>query len=83
MIDWWLLFCLIVPFAVFIIEIYWQHKHNNLMQPFKRNNDWVDRNKRVVATKPFKKTGICIIPILTILFTIIYTIIAIVKYNST
>ena len=82
MIDWWLLFCLIVPFAVFIIEIYWQHKHLNLMHADSKNNRWVDRKNREVATKPFKKDGICIIPILTIVFTMIYIIIAIVLYNS-
>ena len=82
MIDWWLLFCLIVPFAVFIMEIYWQHKHINLMHTDNKKNHWVDRNNREVATKPFKKVGICIIPILTIVFTMIYVIIAIVMYNS-
>ena len=24
LIDWWLLFCLFAPFAVFLLEIYWE-----------------------------------------------------------
>jgi hypothetical protein len=50
MIDYWLLFCLLMPFFIFMIEIYWLlARAQNLEQPAK---GWIDNeNKNVFSRK--------------------------------
>ena len=44
MIDYWLLFCLLTPFAIFLIEIFWLTKQRNLTKKIQQG--WVaEENK--------------------------------------
>jgi hypothetical protein len=111
-----LLFCLIVPFCVFLVEVFWELKRNKTYRndAAKRNkmtqNDATKRNKMTqsdvternvtrenIKTKELmkikmkwiengerrqslQKTGLCVIPVFTVLFTFLYLIVAIVCY---
>jgi hypothetical protein len=111
-----LLFCLIVPFCVFLVEVFWELKRNKTYRndAAKRNkmtqNDAKKRNETTqsdateskitrqnIKTKELmkikmkwiengerrqslQKTGLCVIPVFTVLFTFLYLIVAIVCY---
>jgi hypothetical protein len=68
MIDFWLLFCLLIPFTIFMIEIFWLLKitkkdlktKNNLAEE-KNERKW--QNKIIIQI---------LVPSLTVLFIIIY-----------
>ena len=75
MIDYWLLFCLLMPFVIFIIEIFWlQKKAQKLSTTLK---GWVTDEKKIISQrKLIQKTAHCI----TILFTFLYVFIALLMY---
>ncbi len=75
MIDYWLLFCLFVPFLIFMIEIYWLlQKTHNLNATAK---GWViDENQKSCQRKQIRLSALGI----TILYIFIYICVAISMY---
>jgi hypothetical protein len=51
MIDYWLLFCLLMPFVIFMIEIYWMLTSKNTMDANETSKGWISNEK----TKKKKK----------------------------
>ena len=77
MIDLWLLFCLFIPFAIFMIEIIWFLKHKKLMAS--RENLRLKKKKKSSPDRRLVKT---VVPAITILFVTGYFLSAIVLMNK-
>ena len=77
MIDLWLLFCLFIPFAIFMIEIIWFLKHKKLMAS--KENLRLKKKKKSSPDRRLVKT---VVPAITILFVIGYFLSAIVLMNK-
>jgi hypothetical protein len=72
MIDYWLLFCLLMPFVIFMIEIYWLLERTQKME--KPSKSWVENeNVNLNTRKLFRH----ITYIVSALFVAVYSIIAI------
>jgi hypothetical protein len=68
MIDFWLLFCLLVPFTIFMIEIFWLLRRTT--KDLKReNNLGEEKNEQKWPNKIIIQI---LVPSLTVLFIIIY-----------
>ena len=68
MIDYWLLFCLLVPFITFMLEIYWFIKQSfNKGTKINKNTKGNFRSKLVT-----KQCVQCLVPSLTIIFIVTY-----------
>jgi len=68
MIDYWLLFCLLIPFTVFMIEIFWLLRMNKGKGNLKNGKIFKDKkqasfNRRLIQI---------LVPSLTILFIVSY-----------
>jgi hypothetical protein len=77
MIDYWLLFCLLMPFVIFMIEIYWL-----LMDKKKLNsteNGWVAEKQEIIANRKIIRRLVFAI---TLLYMIAYTSVSLVMYND-
>jgi len=73
MIDYWLLFCLLTPFAIFHIDIFWLTKHRNLNK--KVQQGWVaEENKGT----DYRKVIQYAVPIITGTFIIAYFVSALI-----
>jgi hypothetical protein len=72
MIDYWLLFCLLMPVVIFMIEIYWLlERTQNLEKPSK---GWIEKEKvNVFSRKIIRYTTY----ITSVLFVTVYALIAI------
>jgi hypothetical protein len=78
MIDYWLFFCLLMPFFIFMIEIYWILQNKDDKQKNK-NNSWISIEKEnLKQQKCLLIATFC----LTIAFILAYTMIAFVMYCS-
>ena len=77
MIDLWLLFCLLIPFAIFMIEIIWFLKHKKLMAS--RENSRLRKKKKSGHDRRLVKT---VVPAITILFVTGYFLSAIILLNK-
>jgi hypothetical protein len=75
MIDYWLLFCLLVPFIIFLIEIYWLLNPN--MEKKESNKSWFPF--KTGKSKSRAKIQL-LVPALTALFIVFYIIIAVYIY---
>jgi len=75
MIDYWLLFCLLVPFAIFMIEIYWLLKKD--METSISNKSWFP--VKLGKSKSRKMIQI-LVPATTGLFIAAYIIVAVSIY---
>ena len=83
LIDYWLIFFLLVPFAIFIIESFWYLEHireskKGTQKIFNSENENVSKKK----PEPNKKFVKILVPFLTILFAICYFGFAIGKYTN-
>ncbi len=75
MIDYWLLFCLLVPFVIFLIEIYWLL--NTDIEATSCNKSW----ENVKQEKPIGRKIIqLLVPLLTGLFIVAYVIVVVCIY---
>jgi len=79
LLDYWLFFCLVMPFVIFMIEIYWlleKHQQQNLSAD---SQGWIEDEEKIKRNK-----NICIRITygLTFTFVLIYMIISAVLYNS-
>ncbi len=45
MIDYWLLFCLLMPFVIFMIEIYWMLTSKNTNDFNETSKGWINNEK--------------------------------------
>ena len=86
-IDWWLIFCLLMPFIVFLVEIFWElyryHQEKNLAKNTATQNKWLNGEKKTVAIKiPLKGQVRLAIVFFTIVCIIGYGMTAISYYNS-
>ena len=78
MIDYWLFFCLLMPFFIFMIEIYWILQNKDDKQKNK-NKSWISDEK-----KEMKQQKCLLIASygLTTAFILAYAMIAFVMYCS-
>jgi hypothetical protein len=75
MIDYWLLFCLLMPFVIFMIEIYWLLKKTQKLDATAKR--WLSDNKEKTDHRKIIQYAV---HGTTILFIIIYILIAVVMY---
>ena len=68
MLDYWLLFCLLVPFLTFMIEIYWFIKQSKV-KTTQIKNDKKGILKSKILTKSFVRW---LVPIITVTFMVSY-----------
>ena len=73
MIDYWLIFCLIIPLVIFFLEIHWFIQKKNEVEETK---GWVTSEKFKWLTK--RKAQQLAIPVITILFMFFYFLTALV-----
>jgi uncharacterized iron-regulated membrane protein len=76
MIDFWLLFCLLVPFTIFMIEIFWL-----LRRPkgdLKTENKWMEDNAKKGSNRRIIQI---VVPSLTGIFIILYFVAALIFSN--
>jgi hypothetical protein len=78
MIDYWLLFCLLMPFFIFMIEIHWL-RHTN-QNPNTSKKCWIGKNENL--RKKNRKIIKCLVHGITIIFIIIYVAIAIAMHRE-
>lgn len=75
MIDYWLLFCLLVPFVIFLIEIYWLLKKE--MEAASCNKSWTNvKQKKSLGRKIIQ----LLVPALTCLFIVAYVLVVVCIY---
>ena len=78
MIDYWLLFCLLMPFFIFMIEIYWMLTSKNTKDSNETTKGWISNEK----TKKKKKEDyhankiVFLIYFCSALFVMVYGLIA-------
>ena len=98
LIDFWLLFCLLLPFIIFVVEVSWElmgyevEKNNSSsVKPFeqfkeiKRTSIFEEYEKREEKRTFKRRAKLCMqifLPLTSILFVISYTIAAYTVYNS-
>ena len=73
MIDYWLLFCLLVPFIIFLIEIFWLR--NKIKENFRNEKKWTAKEKKKWSNRKIIKI---LVPSLTFIFIVSYFVAAIV-----
>ncbi len=79
LVDYWLIFCLLVPFIIFIVESVWYlDQSKKKKQENKRNNGWVRQAvyQNVIPQKLIQIT----LPTFTILFIVGFFVLAIYNY---
>ena len=85
-IDWWLLFCVIMPFLVFMIEIMWEHSRiRRKSKPVKKSKKcWpeqtIDADKPVDA--PYQQPIRIVFIMFTVAFVFGYAALAANYYNN-
>jgi hypothetical protein len=67
MIDFWLLFCLLVPFTIFMIEIFWLLRRTEVN--LKTENNWTKENGKKWSSRRIIQM---LVPSLTCIFILIY-----------
>jgi hypothetical protein len=78
MIDYWLLFCLLIPFVIFLIEIYWLLYQNNKIQAISRNQS----SKICKKTSISRKTIQYFVSGVTCIFIVTYIVVAALVYQN-
>jgi hypothetical protein len=77
MIDYWLLFCLLMPFVIFMIEIYWLLI--NKKELTSTENGWVAGKHDITKNRKIIR---CLVFAITLLYIIIYTSVSWLMYND-
>ncbi len=78
MIDYWLLFCLLIPFAIFLIEIYWLLRKENKVQAISKKLS----SKNCKKTSISRKTIQFFVSGITSIFIATYILIAVLVYQN-
>jgi uncharacterized membrane protein len=76
MIDYWLIFCLLAPFTIFMIEIYWVILETKECRR-EKDQKWIEEKKL-----PNRKSIQVLVVSITLLFVVAYIICAIVISNN-
>jgi hypothetical protein len=76
MIDFWLIFCLLVPFTIFMIEIFWLLRRPK--EDWKTENSWTEDNKKKGSNRRIIQI---VVPSLTGIFIILYFVAALIYSN--
>jgi hypothetical protein len=77
-IDYWLIFCLIVPFVVFLVEIAWEFDHTKKLE---RASKILSRKQKKIRI-PYQGLVQLIVLGATLVFIFIYSTLAIFHYQS-
>ena len=77
--DYWLFFCLLMPFVIFMIETYWFLQKNKHLNMTTDKHGWVEDEKKFQGKK---KVCSYITYAFTITFVVIYVILAITFYHT-
>ncbi len=77
MIDYWLLFCLLMPFVIFMIEIYWLLKKKKNQNSAKKG--WTVKKKEIIGNRKIIRGFVFAI---TFLYLIIYTSVSLAMYKD-
>ena len=78
MIDYWLLFCLLMPFVIFMVEIYWMLTSTKATDSNETSKGWINNKK----TKKKKNEGynankiVFLIYFCSTFFVVVYGLIA-------
>ena len=80
MIDYWLIFCLLFPFVIFMIEIYWLLGKNKVVTEPMTGKSWIfsDLVKKIQRRQFIQY----LVPALTCLFIGLYVMAAAILYNG-
>jgi hypothetical protein len=81
-IDVWLIFCLLVPFVVFIVQVFMKME-NPITESKKEvaNGKWIDQQQKTVDFKDnIRKFALFFVPFATILFVFCYILVAVYFY---
>ena len=86
-IDLWLIFCLVMPFIVFLIEVFWDiyryHQEETLAKKSTTQNKWLSNEKKVDRIRiPYKGQVRVGIVSFTVLFILGYATVGIMYYNN-
>jgi len=76
MIDYWLLFCLLTPFMIFMIETFWYLKKSNIVAAERNSAKLWQRIYSAMSQKVIR----IVVPIVTTLFVIMYFVSAIIIF---
>jgi hypothetical protein len=83
-IDVWLIFCLLVPFVVFIIQVFMK-----MEKPSKESNrqiksgKWIETNQQKISGKGcIKRFALFMVPFSTVLFVCCYILVAVYFYSN-
>ncbi len=76
MIDYWLLFCLLIPFVIFLIEINWLLNKKNEVQTIPKNRT----STRVTKISSSRKTLQYLVIGITCIFIALYVVVALLVY---
>jgi hypothetical protein len=79
LLDYWLIFSLLMPFVIFMIEVFWELELNNKVKSRHPKNGWMTvNNKNTKDKKPLNRkipqVMVLVVTVLFILFYILYTI---------
>ena len=86
-IDLWLIFCLVMPFIVFLIEVFWElyrySQEEMLAKKSATPQNWLNDKKKVDVIKiPLKGLVRVVIISFTIVFILGYASVGIIYYNN-
>jgi hypothetical protein len=86
-IDVWLIFCLLVPFIVFIIQVFLKIENTQEDQAIDQNGKWVynnnNNNQNVVGNKDcIRRFFLFFVPLSTIFFVFCYISVAVYFYSN-
>ena len=79
MIDYWLLFCLLIPFTIFLIEIFWLLNTNKAKDQVIKEKKWMSKKQKKKRSN--RKFIQVLVPSLTAIFIVSYFVAALVISN--
>jgi hypothetical protein len=79
LLDYWLIFSLLMPFVIFMIEVFWELQLYNKVKSRHPKNGWMTtNNKNTLNKKPLSRKIpqiiVLVVTVIIILFYILYTI---------
>ena len=80
LLDYWLIFCLLVPFLIFLVQSYWRFSHNVSFPGIWTGSAAKGQNKS--SKQPKKKAVQMMIVGITLAFTAVYFVAAVLIYYS-
>ena len=83
LLDYWLIFSLLMPFVIFMIEVFWELELHNKVKTRQLKNGWMKSNTKIRANqKPLnRKIPQALVVVVTVLFILFYILYTIRVYN--